>query len=109
MTDVPLQFYVERSMQPAISDVYVSPNPISGNATFYITTDMTGSEANVCVDIISTTGHVMQTVEWDTVLGSTTSLSWQPTGLPQGLYLYRVRISCDGYNYASTTKKLIVQ
>ncbi len=109
MTDVPLDFNVARSMQPTISDVYVSPNPISGTATFYITTDMTGSEANVCVDIISTKGMVMQTVEWNTVLSSTTSLSWQPTGLPQGLYLYRIRISCDGYNYVSTTKKLIVQ
>ncbi len=109
MTDVPLQFNVSRSMQPTISDVYVSPNPISGTATFYITTDMVGSEANVCVDLISTKGMVMQTVEWNTVLGGTTSLAWQPTGLPQGLYLYRVRISCDGYNYVSTTKKLIVQ
>ena len=111
MSSVSLNFTVESSMQPTIGDVWVSPNPVRGNATFHLITDFQGSEAQIYIDFFDPAGRKVRTVEYDQTLqvgGSGTSLSWNPAGMSPGLYLYRVRVSCDGIGYSSKTKKLIV-
>jgi hypothetical protein len=107
---VRLDFYVNNQMEPNIYDIKVMPNPVKeGNATFYIYHDMDGSNATTSIDIIDPTGRVMATREWNQPLSySPTIYNWQITGMSAGLYLYRVRVSCNGSSFVSQTKKLIL-
>ena len=111
MSTKTVNFNVDGSLEPTISDVFVSPNPVKGLATFYIYHDFMGSNAEITIDIIDTTGRIMQTSVWNQALSASegrTGLTWNSASVPNGLYLYRIRVSCDGINYSSKTKKLIV-
>lgn len=108
---VSLDFRVAKGVQPTIANVRVSPAIIKDEATFYVTHDMQGSEASIFIDIIDTTGRVVEVLHWDDVFSeksATTSYRWTPDGFSKGLYLYRVRVSCNGSDYVSTTQKLII-
>lgn len=108
---VKLNFRVVKGIRPTIDDIFVSPNPISGTATFYITHDMLGSEATVYVDIIDMTGRIVETLQWNDTFSETSTTStykWTPSGVTPGIYLYRVRLSTDSSDYVSKTKKLII-
>ena len=98
-------------MQPEVSDVSVAPNPVTDVATFYVTHDMQGSQATINIDIIDPSGRVVDILQWDDVFSETsptTTYRWTPSGISRGLYLYRVRVSCDGSDFVSKTKKLII-
>lgn len=106
-----INFNVDTGLSPHITDILVSPNPVQGQGTFYIYHDFQGSNAEINIDIIDTAGRLMQSNTWNQALGISegrTALTWNPSTLANGLYLYRVRISCDGINYTTKTKKLIV-
>ncbi len=108
---VSLNFRVVSGMRPELYDVYVAPNPISDVATFYVTHDMQGSEAEVRIDIIDLSGRLVSVLKWSDTFSetsSTTTYRWTPSGLAQGMYLYRVRLTADGSDYVSKTKKLII-
>lgn len=108
---VTLNFRVAKSVQPTISDISVSPNPISNSATFYVTHDMQGSQADIYVDIIDMGGRIVETLYWSDTLSESTptsSFRWTPSGVSRGIYLYRVRLSANGSKYVSKTKKLII-
>ena len=111
MSGKTINFNVDTGLQPTIKDIFVSPNPVSGTATFYIYHDFQGSNAEINIDIIDTTGRIVQTNTWNQALGISegrTPLQWNSISVSNGLYLYRVRLSCDGVSYSSKTKKLIV-
>ena len=98
-------------MQPQLSDVSVAPNPVTDAATFYVTHDMQGSAATICIDIIDPSGRVVEILQWEDTFSAnspTTTYRWTPSGISRGLYLYRVRVSCDGSDFVSQTKKLII-
>ena len=108
---VSLDFRVVKGMQPEVSDVSVAPNPVTDVATFYVTHDMQGSQATINIDIIDPSGRVVDILQWDDVFSETsptTTYRWTPSGISRGLYLYRVRVSCDGSDFVSKTKKLII-
>ena len=108
---VSLDFRVVKGLQPTIANVRVYPAIITDEATFYVTHDMQGSEADIYVDIIDPSGRIVQILQWSDVFSETsptTSYRWTPNGLSQGLYLYRVRLSCNGSDYVSATQKLII-
>lgn len=108
---VTLDFRVVKGMQPTIGDVRISPNPVKGEATFYVNHDMRGSSATVVIEILNTSGNLVQVNEWNDVLSEkngTSQYRWSSIGMKPGMYLYRVRISCDGSSYVSKSKKLIV-
>lgn len=108
---VSLDFRVVKGMQPTLSDIRVAPNPITDTATFYVTHDMQGSAADIFIDIIDPSGRVVEILQWSDTFSETSSTStyrWTPSGIARGLYLYRVRVSCDGSDYVSQTKKLII-
>ena len=108
---VSLDFRVVKGVAPEIKDIFVTPNPVNGSATFYITHDLQGSNATVYIDIIDLTGRIVETLQWNDTFSTsspTTSYRWTPSGVSRGLYLYRVRLTCDGNNYNSKTKKLII-
>ena len=106
-----INFNVDPSMKPTIKDVLVAPNPVHGTASFYIYHDFQGSNAEIDIDIIDTAGRIVQTHTWNQQLGTQegrTILQWNPSSVANGLYLYRIRLTCNGVNYSSKTKKLIV-
>ena len=108
---VSLDFRVVKGVAPEIKDIFVTPNPINGSATFYIMHDLQGSNATVYIDIIDLTGRIVETLQWNDTFSTssqTTSYRWTPSGVSRGMYLYRVRLTCDGNNYNSKTKKLII-
>lgn len=108
---VSLSFRVVKGLKPEIADVNVAPSIIKDAATFYVTHDMRGSRASVCIDIIDPSGRIVDVLTWDDVLSEsspTTTFRWTPSGISRGLYLYRVRLSCNGSDYVSKTKKLII-
>lgn len=106
-----LTFNVKKGLQPELTHVFVSPNPITDEATFYVTHDMKGSEARISVDIIDLYGRVVQTLEWSDTFSetnSTTKYKWTPEGLSRGMYLYKVRVSCNGSEDSTMSQKLIL-
>ena len=112
-SQVSLDFNVVKGFEPTIADVMVSPNPAKTgeSVTFYVTHDLQGSEAEVNVDIIDMTGRIVGQLQWSDTFSATkptTSYKWTASGLSQGMYLYRVRISCDKSRYVSKTKKLLI-
>ena len=110
-SSVSLNFRVVKGMQPQLSDVSVAPNPVTDAATFYVTHDMQGSAATICIDIIDPSGRVVEILQWEDTFSAnspTTTYRWTPSGISRGLYLYRVRVSCDGSDFVSQTKKLII-
>lgn len=112
-SQVSLDFNVVKGFEPTIADVMVSPNPakMGESVTFYVTHDLQGSEAEVNIDIIDMTGRIVGQLQWSDTFSATkptTYYKWSATGLSQGMYLYRVRISCDKSKYVSKTKKLLI-
>ncbi len=108
---VSLSFSVAVGVRPEITAVYVTPNPVTDVATFYVTHDQQGSEATVKIEIIDPAGRLVDVLQWnDTFSASspTTSYRWTPSGVSRGLYLYRVKVSTDGSDYAEKTQKLII-
>ncbi len=112
-SQVSLDFNVVKGFEPTIADVFVTPNParVGESVTFYVTHDLQGSEADVNIDIIDLTGRVVGQLQWSDTFSatkSTTSYKWPVSGVSQGMYLYRVRLSCDNSKYVSKTKKLLI-
>ena len=112
-SQVSLDFNVVKGFEPTIADVFVAPNPakMGENVTFYVTHDLQGSEAEVNIEIIDMTGRIVGQLQWNDVFSPTkptTSYKWTASGLSQGMYLYRVRLSCDKSKYVSKTKKLLI-
>ena len=109
-----LDFTVVKSLQPTISSVGVSKNPATTTTTFIVSHDMTGSAANICIEVFDMNGRTLwkHTDTGVTTLGNYT-VDWnlcdsQGASLQTGVYLYRVRMSADGSSYASKTQKLII-
>lgn len=112
-SQVSLDFNVVKGFEPTIADVFVSPNPakMGENITFYVTHDLQGSEAEVNIDIIDMTGRIVGQLQWNDTFSATkptTYYKWTASGISQGMYLYRVRLSCDKSKYVSKTKKLLI-
>lgn len=108
---VSLAFNVVKGLQPEVTDINVAPNPVKDSATFYVTHDMQGSAANIFIDIIDPSGRIVEILQWEDVFSETnrtTTYRWTPSGISRGLYMYRVRVSCDGSDFVSQTKKLII-
>ena len=110
---VSLDFNVVKGFEPTIDDVFVSPNPskVGESVTFYVTHDLQGSEAEVNIDIIDMTGRIVGQLQWSDTFSATkptTTYKWPVSGLSQGMYLYRVRLSCDQSKFVSKTKKLLI-
>ncbi|MGI6242075.1 MAG: type IX secretion system sortase PorU [Prevotella sp.] len=111
---VTLDFTVVKSLTPSIYSVDVSTNPASTSTTFIVSHNMNGSNMDVVVDVFDTGGRLLWShVESGVSTNGTYTIDWNLTQdnggrLQTGVYLYRVRLSCDGSTEASKAKKLIV-
>lgn len=109
-----LTFNVMDGIEPRIIDVDCTQNPAVTQTSFRITHDRIGSEMNVMLDIFDMAGrHLWTTSESGTATDNTMTIDWDLTvgnghRLGTGVYIYRVRLSCEGSSYASKAKKLVI-
>lgn len=113
-TTTELTFQVLRGLQPALFGVDCTQNPATTSTTFIISNDRTGSTMDVELDIFDMSGRMLwkhqesgvstdgaYTMDWDlTVDGG--------ARLQTGVYLYRVRVSSDGSDRVSKTRKIVI-
>lgn len=109
-----LNFVVQSGVKPSINTIYATPNPASDSVTFVINHDRPGTNISVAVDVMDAAGRLLWSSE-ETGASANTSynLTWNLTTasgakLQTGVYLYRIRMSCDGSDSVSKAKKLIV-
>jgi hypothetical protein len=109
-----LTFNVVKGLEPSVFDVNCLKNPATTNTSFIIQHDRVGSQMDVILDIFDISGrHLWSHSDSGVSTDTTYSLTWDLSvdggrRLQTGVYLYRVRLSCDGSNYVSKAKKLII-
>ncbi|MGI6232981.1 MAG: type IX secretion system sortase PorU [Prevotella sp.] len=109
-----LNFNVVRGLTPTLYSVDLTENPATEQTTFIVSHSFTGSSVDVCIEVFNTAGNLL----WkhtDSGVTSTTAYTYtwdlctEGGGrLPTGVYLYRVRLSSEGSQEASTAKKFVV-
>lgn len=113
-TTAELSFNVVSGLKPTLYSIGCTDNPARTSTTFIINHDRMGSTMDVELDIFDMSGRQLwkftetevsatgaMTIEWNLTTGSGQRLQ-------TGVYLYRVRVSCDGSDMVSKAKKLIV-
>ena len=109
-----LSFNVVDALKPTLYSVSCTNNPATTSTTFIINHDRTGSNMDVEIDVFDVSGRQLwihnetgvstdgaYTVDWDLTIDGGRRLQ-------TGVYLYRVRVACDGRAQVSKAKKLIV-
>lgn len=109
-----LTFNVSNAIQPDILDVALSKNPVRDNTTFIINHNRIGSDISVEIDIMDASGRLLwQHNEKGRATTGTYTVPWNLSAdnarsLQTGVYVYRVKLSCDGSSWASKAKKMII-
>jgi len=109
-----LTFNVVSGLKPTLHSISCTNNPATTSTTFIINHDRTGCEMDVELDIFDVSGRLLWnygetgvstngafTIDWDLTIDGGQRLQ-------TGVYLYRVRIACDGSKMVSKAKKLII-
>lgn len=109
-----LHFNVVKGLRPQLFNIGVTNNPARTSTTFIISHDRMESNMDVVIELFDAAGRQMwrhaesgvsatgnYTVDWDLSVDGGRPLQ-------TGVYLYRVKVSSEGSNYVSKTKKLIV-
>lgn len=111
---VSLDFNVVRGLTPKLFNVGVTKNPASTSTTFIINHDRMGTTMDVDIDVFDASGRLLWTrhesgVSTDGAYTSTWNLCTDSgQQLQTGVYLYRVRVACEGSSQASKANKLVV-
>ena len=109
-----LTFNVARGLAPSLFYVDCTQNPARTTTTFIINNDRSESEMDVELDIFDMSGRQLwKHQERGVSTSGTYTLDWDLTvddghRLQTGVYLYRVRISCDGSEKVSKAKKIVI-
>ncbi len=109
-----LTFNVAKGLEPRIFDVECTANPATTATSFRIIHDRVGCDMDVVLDVFDMSGRQLWShSETGVSTENTYTVDWDLTvdggrRIQTGVYLYRVRISCDGSSYVSQAKKLIV-
>ncbi len=109
-----LRFKVVNGLKPSIVEIGCTQNPARTSTTFIISHNRTGSALDVTIDVMDTAGRILWTYSGqDTTDTGNCTVDWNLAdssgrALLTGVYLYRVRIACEGSRYTSKTKKLII-
>lgn len=111
---VSLDFNVVRGLTPKLFNVGVTKNPASTSTTFIINHDRVGTTMDINIDVFDASGRLLWTrhesgVSTDGAYTSTWNLCTDNgQQLQTGVYLYRVRVACEGSSQASKANKLVV-
>lgn len=109
-----LAFQVVKGLEPSLYDVECTKNPAKTSTSFRILHDRIGGELDVVIDIFDMSGrHLWSFGTTETPTSGVLNVDWDLTvdngqRLGTGVYLYRTRVSCEGSNYVSKTKKLVI-
>lgn len=109
-----LTFTVQSGLSPTDIDVVSTRNPAKTSTTFLITHDRIGSQLTVVMDVFDTSGRQLWMHSEECVPTSNTyTVDWnlcasQGYRLPPGLYIYRVRLSSEGSDVVSKSRKLVI-
>lgn len=109
-----LTFNVANGLKPGYFSVASTENPARTSTTFIINHDRAGSNMDIEIDVYDISGRPLwrhkengvssvgaYTVDWDLVGSSGGKLG-------TGVYIYRVKLSCDGSESVSKAQKLII-
>ncbi|MBO4907519.1 MAG: type IX secretion system sortase PorU [Bacteroidaceae bacterium] len=109
-----LNFVVDPSLKTSILNLAATNSPATTYTQFVISYDRPGSICNFTLDIFDFTGRLLwqQSLEGSNQNGIYT-IGWDLTtaggkALGSGIYLYRVRVSCDESEETSETKKIVI-
>lgn len=109
-----LTFNVVNGLKPGYFSIASTENPARTSTTFIINHDRAGSNLDIEIDVYDISGRPLwrhkesgvssvgaYTVDWD-LIGSNGGK------LHTGVYIYRVKLSCDGSESVSKAQKLII-
>lgn len=109
-----LRFEVASSLTPKLRHIGVTNNPARTATTFLISHDRRGSRMDVTVEVFNTSGRLCWSrVEHGVSTENTYRVDWDlrqndGTRMQPGIYIYRVKVACDGSKSASKAQKLII-
>ena len=109
-----LTFTVDATQEPQLLNIVCTRNPTNTNTRFLITHNRNGSQMDVTLEILDTSGRILwANTESGVPTDDTYTIDWDLTGshggrLRPGIYLYRVFISSNGSKEVSKAQKLIV-
>lgn len=110
-----LTFNVTNAIKPNLQDIYCTKNPARDNTSFIITHDRKGSEVSAELEVMTMAGRPLwrKNVKTSSTSAGSFVVEWDLATdgggkLQTGVYLYRVRLSCDGSDSVSKAKKLII-
>ncbi len=110
-----LTFQVVKGLGLDYLSIGVTDNPATTSTTFIINHDREGSELDVLIDVYDASGRPLwhHSETGVSPMGGAYTVEWDLRGnngrrLDRGIYLYRVRVGCDGSRKESRAKKLIV-
>ena len=111
---VTLHFYVVKGLAPDNASVEATENPARTQTTFIVTHDFIGSNVDITLEVFDMSGRLLWHHEESGVSsGNAFATNWDLTinnggRLHTGVYLYRVRLTCNGATKVTKAKKLIV-
>ena len=101
-------------LTPKLRHIGVTNNPARTATTFLISHDRRGSRIDVTVEVFNTSGRLCWSrVERGVSTENTYRVDWDlrqndGTRMQPGIYIYRVKVACDGSKSASKSEKLII-
>lgn len=109
-----LNFNVVKGLSPRIFSISCTENPARETTTFIVSHNRYGQNVDLIIDVFDMSGRILWSTEASGVSTSNSfTVTWDLTTsngskLQTGVYLYRVRLSCDGSKQVSKAKKLVV-
>ena len=109
-----LNFNVIKGLSPSLLKVSLTRNPASSSTSFIVSYDRPAEETVFTVYVYDCFGRLWyKHTETATTSSGSYVIPWNLTSnngvfLPDGLYLYKVSISCGGSKEVSKTEKLVI-
>jgi hypothetical protein len=108
-----LDFVVKTGLSPQISSVSLSRNPASTSTAFQISYDRPEEEATITVNVYNCYGQKCWTHTESAISDGYYTISWDlaannGVALASGVYIYEVKVSCNGGSEAVKRQKMII-
>jgi hypothetical protein len=109
-----LSFNVMKGLAPETESISCTKNPATTQTSFIVAHNHTGSSIDIEIEVFDTSGRrLWQNKEYGVSNEGSYTYDWNliianGAKLRTGVYLYRVKLTCDGATRESKAKKLIV-
>lgn len=110
-----LEFYVAKSSELALKNIFNYPNPFTTNTDFYFDHNQSNQLLEVIIQIYTVSGKLIKTIESEFVSDGFRSLpiNWDgkddfndPIG--KGVYIYKLKVKADDGKVATEFQKLVI-